>query len=108
MQHDQLQVPNLASFKILMRLIQMAQMRYWERFLGPAPGGGGVGGKPPGQNVHYTVEDDMQLYLSASATRGRLCISPKLMEHVSTKQGAEASLYKECRNLMEERRLLKN
>ena len=46
--------------------------------------------------------------MGTSTTRGRLCISPKLMEHVSSKQGAEATLYKERRKLMEERRLFKN
>jgi hypothetical protein len=105
-QYDQLQVTQLASFEILMRLLQMTQMKYRERFLGSTVGNGG-GGKKGGGHQPYLVEDDMHLYLGTSATRGRLCISPKLTEHVSTKQGAEASLYKERRKLMEERRLMK-
>ncbi len=83
----------------------MTQMKHREKLLGSAASAGG--GKKGG-HVAYASEDDMHLFIGTSTTRGRLCISPKLMEHVASKQGAEASLYKERRKLMEERRLLKN
>jgi hypothetical protein len=54
-----------------------------------------------------SVDQDMHWYMGTSETRGRLCICPARVEHVTSKQHTEAMIHKERRKLEEERKSLK-
>ena len=88
---DQINVPELAALELIMRKVQLAELKNRERILGKH------------ERIEYM--DDEYLYLGQGQTRGQLMICPALEEYVSSEMVKEGNIMKERRKLREERNL---
>ena len=89
--YDQLCVSELACLELMMRKVQLAEMRYRERILGRLD--------------RVDMADEEYLYLGEGETRGHIMLCPSLEEYVSGEMHKEGLLMKEKRKLREERLL---
>ncbi|CAK0789220.1 unnamed protein product, partial [Prorocentrum cordatum] len=87
--YDQLNITELASFELLLRRAQLAEMRYRDKILGKHGG-------------DEFAEDEF-LYMGAGLTRGLVMVSPDLSDHITEQLHKEAAVMKERRKLKEER-----
>ena len=93
--YDQLNICELASFELLARRGQMAELKHKQRSLRDNGSGGLVG-------------DEDFLLLGTNETRGQLMICPQLDAFVAAELGKEGAVLKERRKLAEERKLLRS
>ena len=84
---DQLNVGELACFELLARRCQMAEWRHRDRLIAK-------------QNGDELLEDEF-LYMGTGETRGLLCVTPQLSQHISDELHKEATVMKEKRKLRE-------
>ena len=94
-------------FELICRGIQRIQSRYRECFLGKLEIDSGGGRKGKGR-ARANPEQDAHLFLGGSALRGRMCLSPVLMQWIADRKHVEYSQLKEERKLDEERRALQS
>jgi hypothetical protein len=87
--YDQLNITELASFELLLRRAQLAEMRYRDKILGKHGG-------------DEFAEDEF-LYMGTGLTRGLVMVSPDLSDHITEQLHKEAAAMKERRKLKEER-----
>ena len=97
--YDQVSLGSLACLELVCRQIQMVQMKYREKLCPVVQ---------KGKQGLPSIEDDIHWYMGTGATRGLVCVSPALLNHIAEKQHVEAMIYKERRKLAEERKLLKS
>eukprot|EP00959_Pyramimonas_sp_CCMP1952_P157421 3292135-Pyramimonas_sp.AAC.1 len=87
--YHQLNITELASFELLLRRAQLAEMRYRDMILGKHGG-------------DEFAEDEF-LYMGAGPTRGLVMVSLDLSDHITEQLHKEAAVMKERRKLKEER-----
>ena len=104
---DQLHASQLIIFELICRGIQRIESRFKDCFLGKLEIDSG-GGKKGGGRARANPEQDLHLFLGSSSMRGRLCISPELLEWLAERKHREYIMLKEDRKLVEERRALQS
>ena len=87
---DRVNIGELACFELLLRKLQLIELKYKNRSL-----------KADGEHLH----EEEHLYLGHAATRGQLMVNPDLEQYVASEIAKDCSVMKEKRKLLEERRL---
>jgi len=90
--YDQLNISELASFELLARRAQLAEIKHKQALVEYSVGSSG--------------HEDEHLYLGTSETRGLLMVAPELETFVASELTKEAAVMKEKRKLREEKVLI--